>query len=107
MQTYPEKFREKDPKKIKRLLNESALSQLVDKARYLLEIQECLYSCLADSEMAPHCRVMNIDDQTLAIEVSNSAVATRLRYEQQALMDRINEALPQRKIRLLRIKVRP
>jgi hypothetical protein len=55
------------------------LAQILAKA-YFLQRVERLFKTLLQGELALHCRIANVKDQQLIIEVDSSAWATRLRY---------------------------
>ncbi len=97
----------KDPEKVSKLLSKSTLGQLVEKAYFLLSIQETLYLCLPEGIRAEHCRVANLNGKTLVIEAEQAHFATRLRYQQHEILEKLNAGLDGVDIQTIQVKVRP
>lgn len=95
-----------DPQKVSKLLSKSTLGQLVEKAYFLLSIQEALYHCLPEGLTNQQCRVANLNGKTLVIEAEQASFATRLRYQQHEILEKLNARLNGVDIQLLQVRVR-
>lgn len=96
-----------DPKPLNKLFTANSLAHLVSKARQLTTIDEALQKILP-TELAPHCRVMNITQDTLVIGVDNPHWATRLRYLSPNLLKDLQSLISHLKhLDKIRCKVRP
>jgi len=102
MQTnYP-----KDPISINTLLQESSCASIIQKAQFLLKIEQVVLSFLPE-DYTGHCRIMNLREETLVIEVDNSARATQLRYRQEKLIEKMQTHTELRSISQIQVLVRP
>jgi hypothetical protein len=97
----------KDPQKVSKLLSKSGLGELVEKAYFLLSIQEALYQCLPEVIGSEDCRVANLNGKTLVIEAGQAHFATLLRYQQHEILEKLNARLNGVVIEALQIRVRP
>lgn len=68
------------PRDVHSILEDDRLSRLVARARALLEIERAVHGNL-NPELARHCRVVNLRDDSLLLATTSAAWATRLRYE--------------------------
>ncbi len=57
----------------------SPLQKLVEKAQLLLKLNVFVQNWLPE-DFRPHCRVMNLDYQTLVLGADNAALATRIQF---------------------------
>jgi hypothetical protein len=96
-----------DPQKVSKLLAKSTLGQLIERAFYLLSLQEALYLCLPEGITSSHCRVANLNGNTLVVEAEQAHVSTRLRYQQFEILEKLNARLPGVNIQTLQVRVRP
>ncbi len=73
------------PRSVAELLSSGPLPRLLDHARLLARLQQALQTALP-ADLAPHCRVLNLRNQTLTLAAQGSAWAARLRYQVPALL---------------------
>lgn len=95
-----------DPKPIQEVMGESTLSAIIQKAQILDKIDRCLTEILPET-YADYCRVMNVKGGCLVISASNSAIATRLRYQEEGLLRKLRQELGLNDIVQLEVVVRP
>ena len=95
-----------DPIAIKDLMHRSSFSAIVQKAQKLLKIDQLLPTLFPEG-FAKHCRVMNLRDGLLVIEVNNSAIATRLRYLENQLINQVRQLPELQSISRIHFNVRP
>ncbi len=74
-----------DPKSITTCFHSNLLQGIVAKARQLAALDKALFEVLP-KEMAPHCRVMNVTEQSLIVETDSATWATRLRLESETVI---------------------
>lgn len=96
-----------DPQKVSKLLSKSALGTLVEKAYFLMSLQEALHFCLPEGIRKGDCRVLNWHDNILVIDTPQAHFATRLRYQQEEILEKLNARLGNIEVRALQVKVRP
>jgi len=101
----------KDPSPIKELLNQSSFASIVQKAQLLLKIEQILSGILPE-DFREHCRVMNLKEETLGektlvIEVDNSAIATRLRYQENELINQMRDYAELKLVKRIQFHIRP
>ncbi|OGT66307.1 MAG: hypothetical protein A3J38_08240 [Gammaproteobacteria bacterium RIFCSPHIGHO2_12_FULL_45_9] len=58
-------------------LQHSPLRSIVQKARFLLALDREIQQCV-QSGFGPYCHVMNVQQNTVILGVSNAAIATRI-----------------------------
>lgn len=80
-----EKRDERDPKKLDEVLDHYHFRHLIKRSQTIREMNQQLPQWLP-ADIAPYCRVMNIEEDRLALEVNNAAIATRLRFTQNDLL---------------------
>ncbi len=97
---------EKDPAPINTLLGESSFASIIQKARLLLKIEQILRSNLPEN-FATHCHVLTFKDNTLILQVDNSSLATRLRYQEDELIDLLKMQTELPAISRIQIRTRP
>ena len=68
-----------DLQPVMQVISHSPLQKLVDKARLLLALNRFVQAWLPP-EWVSHCRVMNLDLQTLVLGTDNAALATRIQF---------------------------
>lgn len=107
MQTSNHNKTIKDPQKVSNLLAKSTLRQLIEKAEWMIKLQQIFAEVLDQPELARHCSIMNINDKTLVIMVDQAAWATRLRYQQEHILRALQFRLPNLDLKSLQVKVRP
>ena len=94
---YPEEYERpegnRDPKLVQDCLGKGILKNLVEKAHFLMALDDALQKILPP-EYRAHCRVMNIEGTSLSISATNAAIATRLRYQGRDLLAQLKEAVP-------------
>lgn len=96
------------PESITTLLQESSShnEQLLLRARYLQHADRLLHSLL-NAEFKLHCRVANIRDGLLILDVDSVAWATRLRYQLPSLLEKLQQHEDLRVLSSIEIKIRP
>lgn len=82
------------------------LQKIIQKARFLMAVDDHLHQVLP-KELGINCTVMNYNNGTLVIGVANAAMATRLRFESRAILEKIRSSKQFDSIRMLQFKVRP
>lgn len=96
----------KDPASIHTLMQQSSFASIVRKAQLLLKIEQFMPDILPEG-FAEHCRVMNLKEGTLVMKVTNSAIATQLRYREDRLINKM-QAFPElQSILRIQFLVRP
>lgn len=73
------------PRSVAQLLSTGPLPRLLDHSRLLARLDQALQTALPP-DLAPHCQVLNLRDQTLTLAAQGSAWAARLRYQVPALL---------------------
>ena len=107
MQTHNSKEKSTDPQPINGVLSSGHLHYLVRKARLLMSIDALLPTILPFEAAASHVNAMNITEDTLVIEVDNAAWATRLRYSESELLDKIQMKPALTHIKRILYRIRP
>lgn len=79
-----------DPKKISDILTTGSLDLILKKAKILETFNTALTRHLPTS-LAMHCHVMNFHNSILVIGVDNMSWLTRLRFEEQELIQKLQE----------------
>lgn len=79
----------KDPRSIQELMGENTLGNIIKKAQILDKINRALYDLLTP-EIRETTQVLNLKDNCLVLASSNSAIATRVRYQEEELIRAIN-----------------
>jgi len=74
-----------DPKSIQQLMGESTFGGIIRKAQILDKIDRALFDLL-NPEIQNSVRVLNLKESRLILTSSNSAIATRIRYQEEELM---------------------
>ena len=85
MQTPNSNEKQEELQPVLSAISGSSLQKLVQKARLLLELDRFVQSWLPD-DFRPHCRVMNLDYQTLVLGADNAALATRIQFMSSELL---------------------
>lgn len=84
----------------------SPLQKLVQKARFLLALDDHLHKHLP-KQFSGLCSVMNVQHNTVIIQTTSAAVATRLRFLSDDLLSELQQTDTFKTIRQLDFKVRP
>lgn len=93
------------PKALQSLLTRRSLRQFHDFTERYGRWQQVLARCLNESQLT-HCRVLNLRDSCLVIEVSSAAWATRVKLQQSRIITHFNhDAMAS--VTSLQIKVNP
>ena len=90
--------------KIGNLLDRSAASRLLSRARALGELNALVHE-LIPSPLNGHCRVLSVRDDTLVVAVDSAAWAARLRYQSSELVKQL-AGLSSVKLRTVQVRVR-
>jgi len=93
------------PKALHTLLTRRSLSQFHDFTERFRRWQQLLARCLHESQLS-HCRVLNIRDGQLIIEVDSAAWATRIKLQQSRIITHFNQEATD-PVRQLDVKVKP
>ncbi|UYZ84119.1 DUF721 domain-containing protein [Entomomonas sp. E2T0] len=88
------------------LVKTSSLKQLVNKASYLNQLQQCLNLYLSTT-IRENCAIASFQNGILTILVNNAHWATRLRYQQNKLKQQLQEHHEFYGIHKVAIKVSP
>ena len=96
----------KDPAPIKDLLQKSSFASIIRKAQLLLKIEQFMPDILPEG-FDQYCRVMNLKEETLVIEVHNSAMATQLRYREDILINKMRAFAELQSVSRIQFLVRP
>lgn len=81
-----------DPKPIQTLMGESILAGIVKKAQILDKIDRHLSDMLSDN-LSSCCHVLNLTKHCLILTINNSAAATRIRYQEETILNQLNRVL--------------
>lgn len=84
----------------------SALNQLLHKARYIAALEKILLEHL-DQNLRPHCCIGSYENGRLVVVLSGGHWATRLRYQQQELAELLALRPEFSELQQLVFKVRP
>lgn len=82
------------------------LAQILAKAHFLQRVER-LFKIVLQGDLAQHCRVANVKNQQLVIEVDSSAWATRLRYLCPSLVAPLREIQGLEELQEIRCYVKP
>jgi hypothetical protein len=77
-----------DPKKLNEVLQRGSLGNILQKAK-LLETFNMALTRHLPSNIATHCQIMNFNNSILVIGVDDASWLTRLRFEEQTLLDNL------------------
>ncbi|RUO80073.1 hypothetical protein CWI84_07165 [Idiomarina tyrosinivorans] len=86
--------------------NSSQLRQYQSFAEQFKRWQKQLVDCL-DNELANHCRVVRIKGDTLIVSVSSAAWATRLKFQQGAIITHFSKDATIAPLRHVDIRIHP
>ncbi len=104
MQTIPE-IRE-DLQPVSTVFENASLQRIVQKAGFLLALDRHMQTILPES-FAPHCQVMNVNEYTLVLGVTNAAIATRIQFLSDELLGSLRKEPRFSRILNIRCKVVP
>ncbi len=76
---------EKDLERIDDIMSNTSLRTILKKAKLINELNTCLTRHLPTNQLM-HCQVLNYQDSILIIGVDNAAWATKLRFNEQTLL---------------------
>ena len=82
------------------------LERLIQRARYLESVDKALQQLLGSS-LAGHCRVANINHDTLVLQTTSAAWGTRLRYLAPTLLQQLSRQLGWDRVKHAKVQVRP
>lgn len=77
-----------DPKKLDDILDGGPLSSILHKAKIIANFNTALTRHLP-TNLNSHCQAMNFENSILIVGVDNAAWLTRLRFEEQSLIDKL------------------
>lgn len=83
----------------------SSLQKLVQKARILLALDRFVQNWLPE-DFRKHCRVMNLDNQTLVIGANHAALATRIQFMSSDLLKLLRKDMSLPVILAIKCRVR-
>lgn len=106
MQTDKTNPTRRDPQPLREVLEHSLLGYIVERAKFIDHVHQVIGD-LIPAEAANHYRVMNVQENTLSISVSNAAWATKLRFLAPNLLQDLRAALAPKMINAVNIVVRP
>ncbi len=97
----------KDPQSLDEILDKpkTRLSWLLNKAKRIQQLDALLREIL-DPPLNQHCQVMNIQERTAVIAADNATWATKIRYQQRDIINRLHFHQQWYFIQQLEIKVR-
>ena len=75
-----------DPKKLDDVLNSSSLISILKKAQ-MIEAFNTAFTRYLPTKLIMHCQIMNIENSILVIGADDAAWLTRLRYEEQNIIN--------------------
>ena len=84
----------------------SGLRQLMQRCEQLRALQRQLHQCL-DLNLMGHCRLVNLQGQSLILAVPSPAWATRMRYQLPTLLSCLQAQQGMRHIKEIQIRVHP
>ncbi|WP_303901754.1 DUF721 domain-containing protein [Thiohalomonas denitrificans] len=93
------------PRNLKSLLA-GGLGRTIDHARVLIRLEQQVIGCL-DAKLASHCRVANVKNGILVLQVDTPAWAGRLRQQAPKLVAQLRETGEFASIEQIRVTVRP
>lgn len=96
----------RDPKPIQTLMGESTLANIIQKAQILNKIDDLIADFLPET-IGQFCHVMNLKEHCLVLGIRNSAAATRIRYQEEELLNHLNRQTGLPTILKLECVVRP
>ncbi len=89
------------------LCNDSpGLERLVRRARYLESVDRALQQLLGSS-LAGHCRVANINGDTLVLQTASAAWGSRLRFLGPRILQQLSRQLGWDRVQRVKVQVRP
>jgi|SRR5690554_2007353 len=88
------------------LQRQSGLQQIMRHARLIVRLQQLVQQNLPTAAAA-HCRLANYNQGRLLLVVDNAHWATRLRYQQEQLAERLRQHPQFAELRLIQFRVRP
>lgn len=91
-------------KNIKEILQNSTLSQIVKKANLIAELNEKISQILPKHYLGLY-RIINLQDNSLVLEVQNGTISQGLRFQQAHLLALIQAHYPE--ITQLEFKIQP
>ena len=97
---------QQDPVKIDNLMKQGKLGSLLQRVTQLNALNAALYDGLS-AALRPHCQVVNLDFNVVVIGTQNSQVANTLYYQQNQILAKLQRALPNLNIQLIRVRVSP
>ena len=106
MKTQYTNFKFKDPQLLSNVLDHHPLSRVLAKAKSIHSSNMILVQFLP-KEMVSSCKIINIEEKTLTLEVANAAWATRLRFLESSLLPELRRYTIMAKIENLQYRVRP
>ncbi|QHG92416.1 DUF721 domain-containing protein [Coxiella endosymbiont of Amblyomma sculptum] len=98
-------IRTHNPKSINQCFQSKLLRPLIQKAQEIRTVEKFLNQILP-SEIVPHCRIINLSQETLILQLEKATWATRIYYLIPNLLERFSQQKFNR-IRKIRCRVRP
>ncbi len=102
MQTIHEKPDDLQP--VIDVFQHSTLKHIVKKARFLLALDREVKN-LVPSGFGSYCHVMNVNQNTLILGVTNAAIATRIQMVSARIIDALQKKIEFAEVRAMRCKV--
>ena len=98
----------KKPKSIASLLSarNGALGKTLKHSRHLLQLEHGI-KALLPTEIAPHCRLANVQDDVLTLAVTSNVWASRLRYQLPQLLRQLKRHRRFHHLKEIRLVVLP
>ncbi len=97
------------PRDLKKLIGGQKLQRFTDFTEQYRRWQQLLHDCLQSVELTPlrdHCHVLAVRANTLVLEASTAAVASRLKLQQHRIITYFsNDAMPH--VNSLEVQIKP
>lgn len=100
------KNKKEDFQAVMDVIKGSPLQKIIQKARLIMALEDQLKNILPDN-FANQCTVANIHANSVIIHVQSAAIATRLRFQEQEILQKINKIKQFSVVRGVQFKVRP
>lgn len=88
------------------LHKQNVLRSMVQQAQFFAHLEKIVHAQLPDAAVA-HCRLANYNEGRLVLVIDNAMWATRLRYQQNQLLERLAQHAEFTGLQRIQLKVRP
>lgn len=95
-----------DPQPVNQVLRWGQLGQIIKHAQKNIAAEQLIKNLLPN-HLAKHCKVLNIHDDILILEIDNAGLAMNLRYNQTELLTKLQQSLHFKSLKKIEFKVRP